>query len=96
MGEPIRGVGPVCQTSLSTGLSKWELGSRHTDGLLYKGHSEGSPEREVHSNAGLPKKDRNICNKQPNLTSTRTGVTTINKAQIEQKEGHNQDQTRSK
>ena len=24
------------------------------------GHSEGSPEREVHSDAGLPKKDRNI------------------------------------
>ena len=24
------------------------------------GHSKGSPEREVHSDAGLPKKDRNI------------------------------------
>ena len=24
------------------------------------GHSEGSPEREVYSNTGLPKKDRNI------------------------------------
>ena len=24
------------------------------------GHSKGSPEREVHSNTGLPKKDRNI------------------------------------
>ena len=33
------------------------------------GHSKGSPEREVHSNTGLPKKDRNISNKQthPNL-----------------------------
>ena len=30
-----------------------------------KGHSEGSPEREVYSNTGLPKKDRNISNKQP-------------------------------
>ena len=36
------------------------------------GHSEGSPERKVH-NTGQPKKDRNISNKQPNLTSTRTG-----------------------
>ena len=30
------------------------------------GHSEGSPEREIHRDAGLPKKDRNISNK--NLT----------------------------
>ena len=30
------------------------------------GHSEGSPEREVYSDTGLPKKDRNISNKQPN------------------------------
>ena len=30
------------------------------------GHSEGSPEREVHSDTGLPKRDRNISNKQPN------------------------------
>ena len=29
------------------------------------GHKEGSPEREVHSNTGLPSKDRNISN---NLT----------------------------
>ena len=25
------GVGPVCRTSLSTGLSEWELGSCHTE-----------------------------------------------------------------
>ena len=25
------GVGPVCQTSLSTGPSQWELGPRHTE-----------------------------------------------------------------
>ena len=25
------GVGPVCRTSLSTGLSEWELGPRHTE-----------------------------------------------------------------
>ena len=47
------------------------------------GHSEGTPEREVHSDTGLPKKDRNISNKQPNPTSTRTGGTTTNKAQSE-------------
>ena len=32
--------------------------------------------------------------KQPNLTSTRTGGTTINKAQSQWKEGNNQDQSR--
>ena len=35
-----------------------------------------SPEREVHSDTGLPKKDRNISNKQPNPIPTRTGGTT--------------------
>ena len=35
------------------------------------GHSESSPEREVHSDTGLPKKKRNISNKQPNPTPTR-------------------------
>ena len=29
------------------------------------GHSKGSPEREVHSNTGLRKKNRNISYKQP-------------------------------
>ena len=47
------------------------------------GHSKGSPEREVHSDAGLPIKDRNISTKQPNPTSSRTGGTTTNKAQNE-------------
>ena len=36
------------------------------------GHSEGSPEREGHSTTGLPKKDRNIPNKQPTPMPTRT------------------------
>ena len=36
------------------------------------GHSKGSPEREVHSDTGLPKMNRNISNKQPNPTPTRT------------------------
>ena len=30
------------------------------------GHSKRSPEREVYSDTGLPKKDRNISNEQPN------------------------------
>ena len=59
-------------------------------------HSKGSPEREVHSSTGLPKKVRNISNKQPNPTSIRTGRTTTDKAQSEQKEGNNQDQNRIK
>ena len=45
-------------------------------------HREGSPKREVHTNTGLPKKDRKISNKQPNSTSTRTGGTTISKTQM--------------
>ena len=40
------------------------------------GHSKGSPEREVHSHIGLPKRDRNVSNKPPNPSSTRTGETT--------------------
>ena len=40
------------------------------------GHSKGSPEREVHSNIGLPKRDRNISNKQPNPMPRRTQRTT--------------------
>ena len=45
------------------------------------GHSEGSPKREVHRDTSIPKKGRDISNKQPNPTSTRTGGTTTNKAQ---------------
>ena len=48
------------------------------------GHSTGSPEREVHSDTGLPKKDRNISNKQPNPTPTRTrGTTKDNPEQVQ-------------
>ena len=43
----------------------------------FMGYSKGSPEREIHSDTGLPKKDRNISNKQPNPASTRTAGTTI-------------------
>ena len=35
-------------------------------------HNKCSPEREVHSNTGLPKKNRNISNKQPKPMPTRT------------------------
>ena len=44
-------------------------------------HSEGSPEREVHSSTGLLKDYRQISNKQPNSTCTRTRRITTNKAQ---------------
>ena len=59
-------------------------------------HSKGRPEKEGHSDTGLPKKDRNISNKQPNPTSTRTGGITMNKVQNEQKKGNYQDQSRIK
>ena len=57
--------------------NKWEW--THNNPKLM-GHSEGSPEREVHSNTGLPKKDRNISNKQPNPTHVRTQGTTTKTA----------------
>ena len=56
------------------------------------GRSESSPEREVHSNTGLPKKDRNISNKPPNPMPTGTQGTTAKTAQSKWKEGNNQDQ----
>ena len=56
-------------------------------------HTKGSHEKEFHSNTGLPKKYRNISNKQPNPISTRIGGTTTNKAQSEEREGSNQDQS---
>ena len=56
------------------------------------GHSKGSPEREVHSNTGLPSKNRNISIEQPNSTPIRT-IGTTKTAQSKQKEGNNQDQS---
>ena len=50
------------------------------------GHSEGSPEREIHSDTGLPIKDRNISNKQPDPAPTRTRRNN-NKDNPEQVEG---------
>ena len=60
------------------------------------GHSKGSPEREVYSDTGLPKKNRNISNKQFNPTPTRTRGTTTKTTQSKYKEGNNQDQSRVK
>ena len=54
------------------------------------GHSKGSPEREVYSDTGLPKKNRNSSNKQPNHTSTRTWDTTTKTTQSKYKEGNSQ------
>ena len=48
------------------------------------GHSKGSPDREVHSNTGLLKKDTSISNKQPKPTTARTGGTTANKSKQQQ------------
>ena len=53
------------------------------------GHSKASPEREVHSDTGLPQKNRNISNEQPNTTPTRTRGTT-NKDSPEQVQGRKQ------
>ena len=60
------------------------------------GHNKGSPEREVHSNTGLPYKDRIISKKQTKPTPTRTQGTTTKTAESKQKEGNNQDQSRVK
>ena len=60
------------------------------------GHSKGRTEREVHSNTGLPEKERNISNKQPNSMTTKTRGTTTKTAQSKQKDGNNQDQGRIK
>ena len=40
------------------------------------GTQQSSPEREVHNNTGLPKEDRKISNKSPNLTYSKTRETT--------------------
>ena len=45
------------------------------------GTQQGSPEREVHNNTGLPKKNTNISNEQPNPTPTGTRGTTTKTTQ---------------
>ena len=54
------------------------------------GYREGSPEREVHRNACLPRKNRYISNKQPNPTSTRTRGTTTKPRVSGRKEGRSE------
>ena len=56
----------------------------------FMGHIEGRPEREVHSNTGLPNKERNISSEQTNPTSTRTGRRTTKTPQRKQKVGNKQ------
>ena len=58
------------------------------------GHSEGTPEKEVHSNTGLLKNDRKFSNKWPDPTSTNTRETTTNETQREDKEENNENQSR--
>ena len=60
------------------------------------GHSKGSPEREIYTDIGLPKRNRNSSNKQPNHTPTRTQGTTTKTAKSKYKKGNNQDQSRIK
>ena len=52
--------------------SFWKQMKTNSQQPKLMGHSEGSPEREVHSNTSLSKEDRHISNKQPNPTLTRT------------------------
>ena len=59
------------------------------------GHREGSPEGEVLTDTGLPKKHRNTSNK-PNPTPKRTPRTATKTAQSKQKEGNNKDQDKIK
>ena len=60
------------------------------------GHSKGSPEREFIAIQAYLKKIENISNKQPNPTPTRTGGTTKKTAHSKQKEGNNQNESRTK
>ena len=60
------------------------------------GTQQGNCEMKVHSDTGLPKKNRNSSNKQPNPTPTRTPETTTKTTHSKYKEGNNQDQRRIK
>ena len=52
--------------------SSWNEMTMNTQQLKTYGTQQGSPEREVRTNTGLPKKDRKISNKQSKPTPTRT------------------------
>ena len=73
--------------------NKWKQTHNNTEMM---GHREGSPERKVHSDTGLPKKDKNISNKQPNPTPTKSQEKTTKTSHSRYKEGNKQDQVRSK
>ena len=60
------------------------------------GPREGSPEKEVHNYTGVPEKNRNVSNKQPNPTPIRTQGTTTKTTQSKHREGNKQDQSRVK
>ena len=70
-----------------------KMNSQHSK---FTGYSEGSTEREVHSDTGLPKEDRNISNERLNPMLTRTLGTTTKTAQIKKKEENNKYQSRIK
>ena len=69
---------------------EWDLGrNQEVSGNKWKwihsnsqlmGHRESTPEREIHSDTGQPKKDRKFSNKQHNPTPTRAQRTTTKTA----------------
>ena len=59
------------------------------------GHWESSPQRDIHSITSLSQQTKGST-KQPNFTLKGTCKRTTNKAQSEQKEGNNKDQSRNK
>ena len=60
------------------------------------GHSKGGHEREVYSDTGLPKNNRNSSNRPHNQTPTRTLGITTKTTHSKYKEENNQDQSRIK
>ena len=71
----------VRMKSRKTSESFWKQMKMNSQQPQTYGTQLRQSDREVHSDTGLPKKDRNISNEQPNSTSTRTGGATTNKAQ---------------
>ena len=57
---------------------------------------ESNPKREIHSITGLSQKTRKGSNKQSNFTLKGTWKGTTTKAQSEEEEGNNKDQSRNK
>ena len=61
--------------------SSWKQTKMNSQQSKTYGTQQDSPEKEVYSDTGLPKKNRNSSNKQPNHTPTRTLGTTTKTAQ---------------